>query len=181
MCRLILCFVLSCLLCLGLTACGGKQAPPPEAMAVLTAMQSAMISAATPIPDGLIYTRAVPPTDPTYLTDPLFSALYGEAARGLLSAESEGESPAVGDAALFLSVAPYPCELAVFRCSDIRTASTVAGLCRGRLDTVSRGYAGSEWQAVAEGGRVVVEGCYVLLVIAEDTEAGVDKALEMVS
>lgn len=183
-----ICLVLICLLCLWLCACGGQEPPPISAREVLTAMQAVMTETAQPLPDGLLYTRAADPSSPAYLTDIFFSALYGEAARGLLDGDAmegtpsatEGSVPAVGDAAIFLSVAPYPCELAVFRCSDIRTATTVAGLCRGRLDAVARGYAGSEWQPIAERGRVAVEGCYVFLVIAEDPQAVLETATGMV-
>ena len=174
-------FILACLLCFPLAACGGEESPPPSAEAVLIAMQKTMTDTAQPLPDGLTYTRAVSLDHPAYLTDTFLSALYGEAARGLLDGTADEDGiPAVGDAATYLSVAPYPCELAVFRCSDIRTAATVAGLCRGRLDTVARGYEGSEWRSVAEGGRVSVAGCYVFLVIAEDAEAVIKGACRLV-
>lgn len=173
-----MCRVLACLLCcilpvLILPSCGGRDAPPPSAPDVLTAMETAMTDTAQTLPDGLIYTRAADPSSPSYLTDTLFSALYGEAARGLFQPDTaaEGESvPPIGDAALFLSISPYPCELAVFRCSDLRSAATVAGLCYGRLDAVAQGYRGSEWEAIAQKGRVAVEGCYVLLAVAEDPD-----------
>ncbi len=179
--RPVSCLALLLLLALLLPSCTPSTAPPPAAADILTAMQAAMADTAQPLPDGLTYTRAASPSDPAYLTDPLFSALYGEAARGLLEGDDTlGGVPAVGDVAMFLSIAPYPCELAVFRCSDIRTASTVAGLCRGRLDTVARGYAGSEWESVAARGRVAMEGCYVFLVIAEDPGAVLERGRGMV-
>ena len=179
--RFALCLVLLWSISTSLTACGGRHTPPPSASELLTVMQSAMTDTAQLLPDGLIYTRSADPSSPAYLTDIRFSALYGEAARGLLDGGTEQDGvPAVGDAAMFLSIAPYPCELAVFRCSDIRTASTVAALCRGRLDTVARGYAGSEWQGIAEGGRVAVEGCYVVLVIAEDAEAVAERVFDRI-
>ena len=157
--------LISLLLC----ACGRSPAPPPpSATYLLGAMQTALLETAQPLPDGLTYVRTLPQDHPAYLTDALFSALYGEAARGLLAEHDAAHVPAVGDVALFLSVAPYPCELAVVRCSDIRTAATVEALCRGRLDTVRRGFAGSEWETVANRGQVAAEGCYVFLVIAED-------------
>ena len=165
--------VLILTLALFLSACG-KETPPPPAMEVLTAMQATMTDTAQTLPDGLTYTRSAEPSSPEHLTDALFSALYGEAARGLLSADgSAGQegSPAIGDVAIFLSIAPYPCELAVFRCSDLRSAATVAGLCRTRLDTVARGYGDSEWASISQNGRVAVDGCYVLLAVAEDPEA----------
>jgi hypothetical protein len=74
----------------------------------------------------------------------------------------------VQDAALYLSVSPYPFELGVFRCADGDTAGEVAALCRGRLDTLARGFAESEWREAAASGRVVVEGNWVLLVLCED-------------
>lgn len=159
------------------TACG-REAPPPGAGEVLSAMEAAMEATAQPLPEGVTYLRSALQTEgdgTRVLTDTLFSALYGEAARGLLAAEGtsaqDGGGAAVNDAAIFLSMAPYPCELAVFRCSDVRTAATVAGLCRGRLDAVARGYGESEWREVAASGLVAVEGSYVLLVVAEDPEA----------
>lgn len=166
--------VMILILSLLLPSCVGRDTPPPSAMEVLTAMQAAMTDTAQPLPDGLTYTRGADVDVPSYLTDTLFSALYGEAARGLFQSDTNSgdqAAPPIGDAALFLSVSPYPCELAVFRCSDLRSAATVAGLCRGRLDTVARGYRGSEWEAIAQGGKVTVDGCYVLLAIAEDPDA----------
>ena len=171
--RLILCFACWLLSLSGLVSCAGKETPPLSAADVLLVMQAAMADTAQPLPDGLTYTRTADPSSPSYLTDTLFSALYGEAARGLFAPDAAADSepvPPIGDAALFLSVAPYPCELAVFRCSDLRSAATVAGLCRARLDIVARGYAEAEWGAIARNGAVTVEGCYVLLVVAEDPQ-----------
>ncbi|MBQ3507368.1 MAG: hypothetical protein IJA91_02355 [Clostridia bacterium] len=172
--RSLLCLLICGLLLTGtLVSCDRKRVPPPSAMEILTAMQAAMTDTAQSLPDGLSYTRGVDGESPSYLTDTLFSALYGQAARGLFQPDSGegGEGvPPIGDAALFLSISPYPCELAVFRCSDLRSAATVAGLCAARLDTVARGYRGSEWEAVARGGKVTVDGCYVLLAVAEDPD-----------
>ncbi len=176
--RRLLPYCVCCLLVTVLLCACGRTAPPPSAMELLAVMQTAMTETAQPLPDGLTYTRALPPNDRAYLTDPLFSALYGEAARGLLEETDPAGVPVVGDTAVFLSVAPYPCELAVFRCSDIRTAATVAGLCRGRLDTVARGFAESEWETTANRGQVAVEGCYVFLVISEDPAAVLERVRE---
>ena len=161
------------------SGCSPRHAPPPSAVSVLEAMQTAMVDTAQTLPDGIIRHRAVPMEDPAYLTDTFLSALYGEAARGLLDGD-EHEGGAVGDAALFLSVMPYPCELAVFRCSDVRTASAVATICRGRLDTVAGGYDDSEWAAVAGNGAVTAEGCFVFLVIAEDPRRVIERAVRCV-
>ena len=166
-----------------LTACTPRAVPPPSALAVLEAMQAAMTDTAQTLPDGLIYHRGTPADGETpgvfHLTDTFLSALYGEAARGLLDGDGT-EAGVLGDAAIFLSVAPYPCELAVFRCSDVRTAAAVASLCRGRLDTVAKGYAHGEWAEVAGRGAVTVEGCFVLMAMAEDPAAVLRRAARMV-
>lgn len=148
------------------TACG-ETTPPPAASEILSSMLTVMTETAQPLPDGMIRLTAAPDDSPNGLTATLFSALYGEAARGLLRNETT-TSPPVQDAALFLSVAPYPCELGVFRCTDESTAQEVAALCRGRLDTLSRGFSGSEYESIASGGRVVVAGNWVFLALCED-------------
>ena len=155
---------------LSLAACGREENPPPAAEEVLAAMQAVMTRTAQPLPDGLLYRRTSSPGSPDYLTDTLFTALYGRAAEGLFREDGEGGMAAVGDGALFLSVAPYPCELAVFRCSDTDAIPTVVSLCRGRMDTVLKGFAGSPFEEAATG-LVRVEGCFVLLIIAEDPRA----------
>ena len=167
------------ILSLLLTSCGGS-APPPAASEVLTPMLTAITDTARPLPDGILRLSSSPSDAPDCLTETFFSALYGEAARGLLTAEEESGYRAVGDAALFLSVSAYPCELAVFRCSDTRAAATVAGLCRSRLDTLVRGFAGSEWADVAAGGQIAVEGCYVLMAVTEDPAAVLEAAIRCV-
>ena len=159
---------------LQLPACG-RNTPPPAASEVLTALLSAMESTNQPLPDGVIRLTAAPADSPDRLTATFFSALYGEAARGLMG-EGGGESPPVQDAALYLSVSPYPCELGVFRCADGDTAREVEALCRGRLDTVARGFAGSEYAAVASGGRVAVVGNWVFLAVCEDPTTILDAA-----
>ena len=172
-CLWIFVLLLSCFL----SSCGrGRTSLPPTASEVLAAMTAAMADTAQPLPDGLTYTRSADPAGREYLTDTLFSALYGEAARGLLAPDGGGGAAPIGDAALYLSLSAYPCELAVFRCSDLRTAATVAGLCRGRLDTVAAGHGDSEWAGIASNGRVAVEGCYVLLAVAEDPGAVLEAA-----
>ena len=172
------------LLSMSLSACGGRT-PPPAASEVLTVALGAVTDTAQPLPDGVIRLTAAPPDSPDRLTETFFSALYGEAARGLLGGDSTqvtpptdgaeeqmGEdstpSPPVQDAALYLSVSPYPFELGVFRCADGDTAQVVAALCRGRLDTLARGFRESELENLAAGGRVAVEGNWVILVLCED-------------
>jgi hypothetical protein len=120
--------------------------------------------------NGILRTRSGSPNDPAYLTDVLLSALYGEAARGWLS-DHDGGSPLINDAALLLPAARHPCELAVFRCSDVRGVATVATVCRARLDAIRRAWQGSEWEDVVENATVAVEREYVLLIVAPDAES----------
>lgn len=150
-------------------------APPPAASEALTVLLTALESTAQTTPDGLIRLTAAPADSPDHLTETFFSALYGEAARGLLGGD-DTQGPPVQDAALYLSVSPYPFELGVFRCADGDTARAVAALCRGRLDTLARGFAGSDREADALGGRVAVEGNWVLLVLCEDPASVLEAA-----
>lgn len=158
--------VLLLILSLLFPACG-KSDPPPAADRVLSVMLTALADTAQPLPDGIVRLTAASADSPDRLTETLLSALYGEAARGLLG-DGTASAPPVQDAALYLSVSPYPFELGVFRCADGDTARTVAALCRGRLDTLSRGFSGSEWEEMASGGRVAAEGNWVFLVLCED-------------
>ena len=166
------------ILSLLLSACG-TSAPPPAASEVLTAMLTAVTDTAQPLPDGVIRLSSAPADSPDCLTETFLSALYGEAARGLLGEDSTHSRP-VQDAALYLSVSPYPFELGVFRCADGDTAGEVAALCRGRLDTLARGFKGSEWERAAAGGQVGVEGNYVLLVLCEDPAPALKAARRLV-
>ena len=158
--------------CLLLSVCGcsagGRSAPPPSAAEVLGRMQAAMRDTAQPLPDGLFYTRGVPPTDPSYLSDTLLSALLGEAAPPLTV--DDGEPAPLGDVAVYLSGTAYPAELFVLRCSDARGTATAAKLCRTRLDILRRTYAATEWADLVERGTVAVQGSYVCLVVADDPQ-----------
>ena len=162
-----------------LASCGGEEGPPPTARAVLTAMETVMVRTAQPLPDGVVYSRAAAPDSPDYLGEVFFTALYGRAAEGLLSGADSPDSAAVGDAAMFLSMAPYPCELAVFRCAGVDAVPTLVTLCRERLDVVARGFQGTRWESAAHG-LVASEGCYVLLAITEDPRAVIEGAREAI-
>ncbi len=147
-----------------LSGCGGKRAPAP-AEAVL----SAMCGTADTAGNCAVYTRTAAPDGAGYLSDALFSALYGEAARGLLRGTDDATA-AINDAAICLSVTPAPLELAVFRCSDTRGTATAAKLCRARLETIRAAWKGTEYEAMAAEGVVTVEGSYVFLVIAPNPD-----------
>ena len=164
---------------LQLPACG-RNTPPPAASEVLTALLSAMESTNQPLPDGVIRLTSSPEDSPNRLTATFFSALYGEAARGLME-EGTDAVPPVQDAALYLSVSPYPCELGVFRCADGDTAREVEALCLGRLDTLARGFAGSGYEDAASGGRVAVSGNWVVVAVCEDPTTILDAAARVLS
>ena len=164
------------ILSLLLSACGTSD-PPPTSSAVLAVMLSAMEDTAQPLPDGIIRISSAPADSPECLTETLLTALYGPAAHGLMGGGGgEGQHPPVMDVALFLSMTSYPCELAVFLCADSDTAQSVAVLCRGRLDTVARGYKDTPWADAAAVGRVAIRGSYVLLALCEDPEATLNSA-----
>jgi len=149
----------------------GRSTPPPAASEVLTAMLEAAETISQSIPDGIIRLTAAPSDSPNHLAETFFAALYGEAARGMLgdgATEGPPYGPPIQDGAIYLSVSPYPWELGVFRCADGDTAREVAGLCRGRLDTLRQGFAGGDYEEAASGGRVAVEGNWVLLVLCDD-------------
>ena len=149
----------------------GRNRIPPAASEVLTAMLEAAETTSQSIPDGIIRLTAAPSDSPSHLAETFFAALYGEAARGMLGREATEGPPRgapIQDGAIYLSVSPYPWELGVFRCADGDTAREVAALCRGRLDTLRRGFAGGDYEEAASGGRVAVEGNWVLLVLCED-------------
>ncbi len=166
----------------------GKSAPPTPAADVLAAMVETLGTSHT----TRTYTRASDPQGGDYLSDTLFSALFGEASRGLLGgdgtapADSGGATgtaagtaavpAAIGDAAVCLSLSPTPVELAVFRCSDARGTTTAAGIAQARLDTVRAAWVGTEWEALTRDGRVAVVGSYVLLIIAENPDAALSAA-----
>ncbi len=169
--------------------CGCRATPPASARAVLLAMCETLPTTAedgaTPLAHIALYTRACDPAAGEYLSDTLFSALYGEAARGLLSASAGAAAnpsasvpsyAAISDAAICLSVTPSPTELAVFRCSDERGAATAAGLCRARLDALERAWTGSADEATVKRGLVTVVGSYVLLVVSPDPDRAVNAA-----
>ena len=161
-----------------LSSCG-KAAPPPATSEVLSAMLTTAEATAQPIPDGVIRLTAAPEGSPSYLTETFFSALYGEAARGMWG-EGVTQRPPIRDAALYLSVAPYPMELGVFRCADESAAREVAVLCRGRLDTLSHGYGTEDGSAIQGKGRVAVEGNWVLWVLCEDPTPVLEAARRLI-
>ncbi len=175
--RLLLLLCLSVVaLSVTLSSCG-RDAPPPSAAEVL----AAMCAADSTLPAGATYDRAAPVDAPVYPTDTLLTALYGSAVETLIlgkttvtatvSPPRETVAQPQVDLAFFLAQALHPGEMAVFRCSDARTATAAAALCRTRLDTIRRAWADTEQSALTERGVVAVEGNYVFLVVTEDPDA----------
>ncbi len=181
---------------LSLTGCRGE-VPPASAASVLLAMCETLPVSGQPEGDATagdtqgmggvaLYTRSGDPAGGGFLSETLFSALFGEAARGLLSQATDtpdaaaSATVAVNDAAVCLSVMPTPVEMAVLRCSDERGAATAAGLCQTRLDALRRAWAGTECAGLVEGGRVIVAGSYVLLVVTPNPERAEDAAKRVI-
>ncbi len=133
------------------------------------AVLAAMCETADTEDNCAIYRRTAASGEKSYLSDTLFSALYGEAARGLLSG-ADGNSATINDAAICLSVSPTPLEFAVFRCSDMRGTATAAKLCRTRLEMVRGAWKDTAYAALTAEGVVTVEGSYVFLIIAPNPD-----------
>ena len=161
---------------------GCASSPPPAARTVLSAMQDA----AGQLPAGQVYDLRNDPSARGYLSDTLFSALYGPAARGLLdSAETDagdGRQPtsAITDAAVFLPEVPHPGELAVMICPDADSALSAAVLCRQRLDVLKSAWKDSEYAVWTERAAVTVEGCCVLMAVTTDPDAVFDAARQVI-
>lgn len=147
-----------------MTGCG-HPGPPPSAASVLEAV---LEKGGEGWPKGQIHTLEAEEGTPAHLTASLVSALYGEAARGWFTSPEAGGSWPVTDAALFLSTVMHPGEAAVFRCADSDGASSVAKVCRARLEDVKNHWRDSQYAPWTAGGEVVMVGTYVIMVIAVD-------------
>ena len=165
--------LLLCVIWTGTVSC--RKEAPVQAVSVLNAMQAE----AKPLPAGLVYDRRSDPAGKEYLSDVLFAALYGPAARGCFgedrqTGEAEGSSvvpPLADDGALFLSAVPHPAELAVLRCPDPSSALSVAALFRERLETLRIAWAGTEYAEWVEMGQVTVVDGFVLFAVCPNAEA----------
>ena len=137
-------------------------------MSAETVLQ-AMLKAA-PHPQGSSRSLSTSP-EAGGLTPTLLSALYGATAEKWIR---EGEFSVIDDAALFLSEAMHPFELAVFRCVDEGDVSggmaSVLGVCSGRLDLIKKAWSDSAYETCTQQGRVTFFDAYVILVVAEDPD-----------
>lgn len=177
----LLCAVWLLLATTGLFFCAcscAPPSPPPDAASVLAAMQSAV----TELPAGQVFSRRADPAGADHLSDTLFAALFGPAARGWLADTSDvsniseiSDSDQAGvsstgaiiqDAALFLSVAPHPAELVVLRCTDSVSALSAAALCRERLSALCVMWDDTAYAAWVEGGQITVSGTFVLFAVS---------------
>lgn len=174
----LLCAVWLLLATTGLFFCAcscAPSSPPPDAASVLAAMQSA----ATELPAGQVFSRRADPAGADHLSDMLFAALFGPAARGWLADASDvsnisdpdqtevaSTGAIIQDAALFLSVAPHPAELVVLRCTDSVSALSAAALCRERLSTLCVMWDDTAYAAWVAGGQVTVSGTFVLFAVS---------------
>lgn len=139
-----------------------------------------MQSAAADLPAGQVFSRRADPAGADHLSDTLFAALFGPAARGWLADASDVSDPdqtgvsstgaIIQDAALFLSVAPHPAELVVLRCTDSVSALSAAALCRERLSTLCVMWDDTAYAAWVEGGQVTVSGTFVLFAVSPEAD-----------
>ncbi|MCQ2430283.1 MAG: hypothetical protein MJ192_08135 [Clostridia bacterium] len=164
---------------------GCASSPPPAAGTVLSAMQDA----AGQLPAGQVYDLRNDPSARGYLSDTLFSALYGPAARGLLGSggadAGDGRQPmtataAITDAAVFLPEVPHPGELAVMICPDADSALSAAALCRLRLDLLKNAWKDSEYAVWTERAAVTVEDCCVLMAVTTDPDTVFEAARQVI-
>lgn len=185
--RGLVCMLLLIGLVLCSVGCEGRDSQiPASAEEVLRAMLEACASQSWP--DGTVRTRRADPASPDYLPDALVSALFGEASRGWFVTDGESDAPMVDDAAMFLSSAIHPAEVAVFRCTDaggaVSGTASAAKQCRARLEALRAAWAGSadagerfgDYAVWLERAVVAVEGQYVMLVVADDPDAMVNAA-----
>lgn len=137
-------------------------------------MLAAMQAAATELPAGQVFTRTSDPSAADWLSDTLFAALFGPAARGWLSEDAEPTDISGGaiiqDAALFLSLAPHPAELVVLRCADSASALSAATLCRERLRVLRATWSGTDYAAWVESGQVTVAGTFLLFAVSPEAD-----------
>lgn len=157
----LICVCVVLLLCL--TACASHEETPAGAIL------SAMLSCEEGCPAGEIYTRSAEEGEEGYLSESLCSALYGD---GRIPAEWA----LVSDYAIFLTAAEHPFELAVFRCNSSDGTEEVAELCARRLAVLRNYWRGSDCEAYTSGGRVVILGNYVLMLVSSNAEAALEEA-----
>lgn len=155
-----------------LVSCGTEN-PPAQARDVAAAMLAAIPSP----PAGRILSRDADPAGKEYLSGTLLSALFGPACRDWLGDEPESDTdgghsePLIGDAAVFLPTGLHPGELAVFRCTRADGAVSAAAVCENRLAALRSAWKDSTYGDLLARACVRVEGCWVLLIVADDPDA----------
>lgn len=153
--------------CLTLVSCGARGSV--QAGAVL----SAMLACEEHLPAGNIYHYGAEEGEAGYLSESLCVALYGD---GDVPAEWEF----VSDFAIYLSASEHPFEVAVFRCDLGDGTEEVSELCTRRLAVLRNHFRGSDYEAYTSGGRVVILGSYVLMIVSSDAEISLSEARDAV-
>ena len=133
------------------------------------AVLSGILSVEVDCPVGTVYHSAAAEGEEGYFSSSLCATLYGDG-------DLPAEWASVEDFAIFLSATESPTELAVFLTPTRADAEEVAELCVERLGVLQRYYRGSDLEAYAAGGRVVVLGRYVVMVISSDSDAALSEA-----
>ncbi len=158
--NLILCCLLCCILCFAGCA---RQLPSPDR--VLCALTDAEIG----LPPGQTYLASAQAHETAYLSDDMFSTLYGKG-------ELPWQLSLVEDYGIFLSTAQHPCEFAAFLCYSRSDTDLVAAMCQERLDLLRAHYNGTQYASYTQGARVAVVGRYVLLLVSSDADHALDAA-----
>ena len=159
--------VLVAAFCLSVTSCRTRGSV--RAGAVL----SAMLASEEDISAGEIYSSDAEEGERGYLSDSLCVALYGDG-------EMPPEWTFVSDFAIYLAASEHPFELSVFRCDSSDGAEEVSELCSRRLRVLRNHFRGSDYEIYTSGGRVVILGSYVLMLVSSDAEGALSEAREAI-
>ncbi len=132
-----------------------------------------MLACEEDLPVGVIYFSGAEEGEKGYLSESLCIALYGD--EGV-----PAEWSFVSDFAIYLSASGHPFELAVFRCDMSDGTEEVSELCARRLAVLRNHFRGSDYEAYTSGGRVVILGSCVLMIVSSDAEISLSEARDAV-
>ena len=108
------------------------------------------------LPAGEVYLSGREAGEDGFFSPQMMRAMYGEKAEGFYF-------PLIEEYAIYLSSAPMPVEIAVFRCFAASDALSVGEMCLVRLEQIRIATRGTEFFALAERGYVEIRGKYVVL------------------
>lgn len=132
-----------------------------------------MLACEESLPAGVIYDTDAEEGEKGYLSESLCIALYGDE-------RVPAEWTFVSEFAIYLTAAEHPFELAVFRCDSSDGTEEVSELCARRLALLRNYWRGSDYETYTSGGRVVIFGSYVLMLVSSDAELSLAEAREAI-